>query len=431
MADKEGSTVSKLLGKPRIHFGSLEDQESVKRLKTATDVVSTSNTGIDLDALVESKEYDLSDTLRAAGADKQVLEEFERRKRARQIAVPTDDTRVRQRLREIGEPQCLFAEGPGDRRDRLRYLLSIREGVEIESAEEGSESEEEGEEEEQEEEFFTPGTPELLEARKWITRYSLPRAKERIQRERAEQETPLVQLKAGRKELHAKLKNYTNWASQIADERPVAQCTFSPDSSMLVTGAWSGLCRIWSVPQCEPILTMKGHNDRVGGVVFHPQATISQEKSALNLASSGADSLIHLWSLEKDTPIATLEGHARRVARIAFHPSGRYLGSASFDGTWRLWDVETSQELLLQEGHSKEVYAIGFQCDGSLCASGGLDATGRVWDMRTGRSAMNLEGHVKDIIGLDWSPNGYHVATASADNTVKIWDIRTLQFGRT
>ncbi len=74
----------------------------------------------------------------------------------------------------------------------------------------------------------------------------------------------------------------------------------------------------------------------------------------------------------RETPIATLSGHARRVARIGFHPSGKYLGSASFDGTWRLWDVETTQELLLQEGHAREVYAISFQCDGSLVATGYL-----------------------------------------------------------
>lgn len=117
------------------------------------------------------------------------------------------------------------------------------------------------------------------------------------------------------------------------------------------------------------------------------------------------------------------------MCRIAFHPSGKYLGSAGFDGTWRLWDVEKGLELLLQEGHARQVYAIAFQCDGSLVASGlvywikqytgrrfkhfflvsysGLDAVGRVWDTRTGRSAMVLEGHVKDILGLDWSPNGY------------------------
>jgi len=66
----------------------------------------------------------------------------------------------------------------------------------------------------------------------------------------------------------------------------------------------------------------------------------------------------------------TLSGHESRVCRVNFHPSGRYLGSASYDGTWRLWDVERGDELLLQEGHSKEVYAIAFQQDGALVASG-------------------------------------------------------------
>ncbi|CAG8779589.1 10604_t:CDS:2, partial [Acaulospora morrowiae] len=149
-----------------------------------------------------------------------------------------------------------------------------------------------------------------------------------------------------------------------------------------------------------------GHADHVGGIAWHPQSTLSIDKSVVNLASGSTDSLIYLWSLESDAPISSLRGHTSRVSRIDFHPSGRFLGSASFDYSWRLWDIETTKELLLQEGHSREVYAIRFQNDGALVATGGLDAIGRVWDLRTGRSAMVLEGHVKDILAVDFSPNG-------------------------
>ena len=65
-----------------------------------------------------------------------------------------------------------------------------------------------------------------------------------------------------------------------------------------------------------------------------------------------------------------MKGHQDRVCRVAFHPSGNYVASASFDTTWRLWDVNTTKELLLQEGHSKEVYSVEFQNDGALVASG-------------------------------------------------------------
>lgn len=48
----------------------------------------------------------------------EVLAEFERRKRARQITVSTDDVEVKACLRALGEPITLFGEGPAERRER-------------------------------------------------------------------------------------------------------------------------------------------------------------------------------------------------------------------------------------------------------------------------------------------------------------------------
>lgn len=73
---------------------------------------------------------------------------------------------------------------------------------------------------------------------------------------------------------------------------------------------------------------------------------------------------------KSESPLSVMKGHQDRVCRVAFHPSGNYVASASFDTTWRLWDVNTTKELLLQEGHSKEVYSVEFQNDGALVASG-------------------------------------------------------------
>jgi U4/U6 small nuclear ribonucleoprotein PRP4 len=53
---------------------------------------------------------------RARGENQTLLDELERRKRNRAMAVPTDDGRVKARLREIGEPITLF----GERVSRIR-----------------------------------------------------------------------------------------------------------------------------------------------------------------------------------------------------------------------------------------------------------------------------------------------------------------------
>ena len=145
-----------------------------------------------LDTLVDDTNYSLGGSERARAENQALLEELERKKKMRAIAVPTDDGRVRARLREIGEPITLFGERAADRRDRLIYVLS-----QIQAARGGAalplESESESSDEEvsvhpgkltdilllmyilQGEEFYTPGSLELLEVRRRIAEFSLPR----------------------------------------------------------------------------------------------------------------------------------------------------------------------------------------------------------------------------------------------------------------
>jgi U4/U6 small nuclear ribonucleoprotein PRP4 len=61
---------------------------------------------------------------RAKMENKVILDELERKKKARNMAVPTDDNRVKARLREIGEPITLFGE-----RVRLSTILRYIQGL--------------------------------------------------------------------------------------------------------------------------------------------------------------------------------------------------------------------------------------------------------------------------------------------------------------
>ncbi|KAI8974509.1 U4/U6 snRNP-specific spliceosomal protein [Trametes punicea] len=375
------------------------------------------------DTLVDDGSYLASE--RARIENQAILDELERKKKARNLAVPTDDNKVKQRLRELGEPITLFGERPPDRRDRLIYVLSQITAARGDEAMQVDEESEEESTDEEVEEFYTPGSLELLEARRSLAEYSLPRAQTRVAQQRIDCKMPLGRIIDIRKKVFA--ERFAELGSQIGDERPVSQVRFSPNNKHLLTGSWAGNVKLWNVPECTSVRTYRGHTDRVGGVAWHPEATKSQSEDAVNFVSGAADLAVNLWSLNSETPLATMKGHADRIARVAFHPSGRYVGSASFDTTWRLWDVATQKELLLQEGHSKEVFSIEFQSDGALCASGGLDAIGRVWDLRTGRTAMVLDGHVQAIFGISFSPNGYQIATGSGDDTIRIWDMRSLK----
>ncbi|KAJ8687214.1 hypothetical protein QAD02_023008 [Eretmocerus hayati] len=359
-----------------------------------------------------------------------LLEEFERRKKARQITVSTDDSEIKKNLRQLGEPICLFGEGPADRRNRLRELLASLGEDAIKKKEE----EEKGAQPEKDPEttWYHEGPDALRVSRLWTAEYSIKRAKQRLDKARKELELPAATRTARRQELLKKLQALTIYCSQIGDTRPISYCQFSPNSQVLATASWSGLCKLWSIPDCTLLRTLKGHECNVGCIVFHPKATLTEDmfgdrvSRTCILASCAADGSVKLWGGGKnEKPLADLEGHApHRVARLAFHPSGRFLGTCCYDSSWRLWDLEQQVEVLHQEGHTRPVHCISFQTDGSVVATGGQDSFGRVWDLRTGRCIMFMEGHLKSVFGIDFSPNGFHIATGSEDNSCKIWDLR-------
>ena len=59
------------------------------------------------------------------------------------------------------------------------------------------------------------------------------------------------------------------------------------------------MCKLWTIPDCEEKMVLRGHQDRVGAVVFHPRATIDLSPTAVNLASCASDGSVCLWSLER------------------------------------------------------------------------------------------------------------------------------------
>lgn len=400
-----------------IHYGSLEGQQ--KLLQSSGD----NGVQIAVSGNINKSDGDTMEIEEESESQAELLAQFEKRKRARAIQVSTDDSEVKATLRQLGEPICLFGEGPADRRNRLRnFIADMGEGGILKK------KVEETQEEKKESDnvtWYHEGSDSLKHARLWLANYSLPRAAERLRMAKEAKNEPTALKNAKKQEVQKKIRALTNECSQIGDNRPISHCQFSPDSKLLVTASWSGLCKLWSVPDCQPIRTLRGHNCNVGAIVFHPQATISLDSSACCMASCAQDGTVKLWNLQSEEPIADIEGHAPyRVSRLAYHPSGRFLGTCCFDNSWRLWDLEAQEEILHQEGHSKPVYDIAFQRDGSLAVTGGLDGFGRVWDLRTGRCIMFMEGHLKSILAIDFAPNGYHIATGSEDNSCKIWDLR-------
>jgi len=115
----------------------------------------------------------------------------------------------------------------------------------------------------------------------------------------------------------------------------------------------------------------------------------------------------------------TLDGHADKLANVAYSPDGRWLATASLDGTARIWDAVTGAPRAVVQ-HADRVIVVAFSPDSRLLASGGSDRMIHVWDVSTGREVLALPsgGGVQRVA---FSPDGSLLLAASYARVVKLW----------
>ena len=199
---------------------------------------------------------------KAQEAQQKKYEELLLKRRARRLAVPTNDREVRARLRALDEPITLFGEREMERRDRLRERMVLLEAEgEIEKLQKAAGlamiEDFDGAEGIQTELFYTEGTPELLHARGEITQFSLRRAHDRILAAKRRREDPDEDSEEEGEEVLRTVSATTMQCSEIGDDRPLSGCAFSPDVSLLATCSWSGQGKLWTVPAVQKKGTLK------------------------------------------------------------------------------------------------------------------------------------------------------------------------------
>ena len=146
-----------------------------------------------LKVVVDYPDHESFDSDRSNSA----ITELEQSKNERLSIIPEeckDDGGVRRLLKLFNEPEQLVDESTDSRRDRLaKFLfanksllyrlkdfnpLNDNKGIERDQVDINSD-------EEEEEDFYTPATNELIQARKYIIKYSLTESEQRLKKQRS------------------------------------------------------------------------------------------------------------------------------------------------------------------------------------------------------------------------------------------------------
>lgn len=246
--------------------------------------------------------------------------------------------------------------------------------------------------------------------------------------------------------------------------KDVTTLDWNGDGSLLATGSYDGLARIWSrdgelkkTLSCHngPIFSLKwnkkgdcllsGSVDKTAVVwdaktgevrqqyQLHTAPTLDVDwRNNSSFATCSTDQTIHVCKLGETKPLRTFMGHANEVNAIKWDPQGRLLASCSDDQTAKIWSMASEKCVHDLTAHTKEIYTIKWSPTGpgtanpnmrQLLASASFDATVRVWDVEAGESVFCLDKHEQPVYSVAFSPCGRYLTSGSFDKNLLIWSV--------
>src|SRR5271157_1924521 len=142
------------------------------------------------------------------------------------------------------------------------------------------------------------------------------------------------------------------------------------------------------------------------------------------VASITLEQLITRQSAFPRVPLSSFR-HDASLITASFSPDGRWVVTASEDGTARVWEVASGKAVGQPLRHNGVIKSVAFSPDGKRVVTASADGTARVWEAATGKAVGEPLRQDGAVSSASFSPDGQWVVTASDDGTARVWEVET------
>ena len=217
----------------------------------------------------------------------------------------------------------------------------------------------------------------------------------------------------------AKAEELSSRKSMKGHLNSISACAFHPKKPIFATASDDETWRLWTLPECELVMSGEGHSGWLSGLHFHPYGS--------HLATSSGDGTVKIWEFAQARCTQTFKEHSQAVWGCEFHYAGDFVASCSMDQTIKVWDLISGKCRQTLRGHVDSVNAAKWlPFSSNICSASG-DKTVSVWDARSGLCVQTLYGHSNSCTDVCVNNRGDILTTCDADGIVKLWDIRMVQ----
>jgi len=215
------------------------------------------------------------------------------------------------------------------------------------------------------------------------------------------------------------ITNNLNAIEQLtAHGGPVKGLAISKNNKYMASASFDYSVVLWKLNPIEENNTLIGHDAAVNTVKFSPRENI--------LASGGDDNKLLLWPLKyplkKDNEIEPfiLGKHKGKIVDLDFSRNGKYLLSASWDGSVGIWDIKKRKNIKFLKGHKGPVYSVKYSKDNKYIYSSGYDGEIKMWEAKNGNYIRPLIKNGWGISVFEINEKKNFIAYGSTDGKIKI-----------
>ena len=195
---------------------------------------------------------------------------------------------------------------------------------------------------------------------------------------------------------------------------PVLSASYSHDGKYVVSSSKDGTVRIWVGEH----RVLEGHN----GIVF--SASFSPDDKYV--VSASGDQTIGLWCLNVEESIFKTSPNSLRYSN--FSPDGKHVicRIKDYDSSDKyalcIWDIESNECVDTLHGHTQQIKSALYSNDGKYIVSASADGTIRVWEVVNGNCIKVIGDNQESFSYATFSPNGRYILSISTTQTLRLWD---------